>query len=543
MRLTIGLKYILAVTIVMLIFMGITLGVISYRHKELVIEQTKIQAKALFQQIVITRRWVADHGGVFVEKLPWVEPNPFLKDPLMTDREGRRFVRENPAMVTKQLSKYAQKDKLYSFHITSLKLMNPENAPDAFEKAALLEFDEKKTGEASTIEKIDNADFFRYIAPLYVEQACLECHHDQGYRIGDVRGAISITVPMEYALSTIASDRKYMAISAILTVAALISVLFMVTRSMVILPINMIRDHMQRFSKTGKADMPVLRTDDEIEDLSRSFTEMARTLDDYHSCLQKKIESATTELRAKNAELQEMNRSKSDFIAKISHELRTPLTSIKGAMDYLSMQLEVKGGRDDAAVFFEVIKKNAERLIRLVNNVLDYERIGLGEFGLRISGTDLRDTFEEVITGFRTEAQSRKVNILLHADDVTAYADEDRIKQVLINLISNALNFSPESSEIKVTLKDEGEYALAEVEDSGCGIDEADMDKIFRQFYSKGAKNGTGLGLAISRSIIEAHKGQIGVRDRSGGGSCFYFRIPKEQEGTDGNEKEPACNR
>jgi len=148
MRLNLSLKYILSTTVILLAVMGITLGIISIRHEELVMEQMKIQAKALFQQIVITRRWIADHGGVFVEKLPWVEANPYLKNSHIIDREGKKYVRENPAMVTKQLSQYAQKDKLYSFHITSLKLMNPENKPDAFEESALRVFDEKKSGNS-----------------------------------------------------------------------------------------------------------------------------------------------------------------------------------------------------------------------------------------------------------------------------------------------------------------------------------------------------------------------------------------------------------
>ena len=108
--------------------MGITLVVISKRHERLVLTQTEMQAKALFQQIVITRRWIADHGGVFVEKLPWVKPNPYLPDSLIRDEKGKWYVKENPAMVTKQLSQYAQKEGLYFFHITSLKLLNPENA-------------------------------------------------------------------------------------------------------------------------------------------------------------------------------------------------------------------------------------------------------------------------------------------------------------------------------------------------------------------------------------------------------------------------------
>lgn len=545
MRLKLGLKYILSTTIVLLIVMGITLGLIARRHEELVIEQTRIQAKALFQQIVITRRWIADHGGVFVEKLPWVEPNPYLKDSLMISQGGRRYVKENPAMVTKQLSKYAQKDKLYSFHITSLKLMNPENAPDEFEKNALKEFQQKGLGESSKTEQIDGSDFFRYIAPLYIEQSCLECHFDQGYTVGDVRGAISITVPMDYAYSVIATDRRYLLMGGLSTVAVLMIVLFLITREMVIRPISRIRAHMKDFSSHGSPDMPVLETGDELEDLSRTFVDMAKAIDSYHGCLQEKIRTATRELVDKNEALLRLNRSKSDFIAKISHELRTPLTSIKGAMDYLSARMSMQGGGEgnDAAAFLDVIKKNAERLIRLVNNILDYERIELGEFGMHLRELHLKDIFQEVILGFRSEGEQRSVSIRLEADDVIVSADEDRMRQVLINLISNALNFSPASSEIVVSLREDSGYAVVTVTDAGSGIAEDEKELIFNQFYSKGVKNGTGLGLAICRGIIEAHDGEIGVTSAVDRGSSFYFRIPKERKAVHGQEKEAACSR
>ena len=543
MRLNLSLKYILSTTIILLLVMGVILGIISVRHEELVMEQTKIQAKALFQQIVITRRWIADHGGVFVEKLPWVEENPYLKNSRLTDTEGRRYVKENPAMVTKQLSQYAQKDKLYSFHITSLKLMNPENAPDDFEKSALRAFDEKKLQELAKVEKIAGSHYYRYIAPLYVEDACLECHAKQGYVVGDIRGAISITVPIDYAFTVISSDRRNMIFGGILMVAVLMVALSLMTGRMVINPIKKIRTFMADFSENGKPDFPVLQTNDEIEDLCRSFLDMAKSIDGYHSCLQEKIRAATNELTEKNEALLRLNRSKSDFIAKISHELRTPLTSIKGAMDYLSVKLAMRGKaeEEDLSVFFEVIKKNAERLIRLVNNVLDYERIELGAFEMRFQEVNLKDIFGEVITGFRSEALQKKVNIRLEAEDLLVYADEDRMKQVLINLVSNALNFSPESSEIVVSLKEESDHAYVSVTDSGGGIDESEREHIFRQFYSKGIKNGTGLGLAICKGIIDAHNGEIGVESGAGRGSCFYFRIPKQRRGED--EKAIACSR
>ncbi len=544
MRMNLTLKYIIFTTIVLLSVMGITLSIISKRHEQLIIAQTEMQAKALFQQIVITRRWIAEHGGVFVEKLPWVKPNPYLPDSLIKDENGKRYVKENPAMVTKQLSMYAQKEGLYFFHITSLKLLNPENAPDDFERRALHDFESKRLKESSEIEKIGDSYYFRYIAPLYVEKACLECHLKQGYKIGDIRGAISVSVPMDHAFAVISSDRKYMIFGAIGTVAVLIALMFMMTKRMVINPINRIRTLMFNFSRDGNPDVPVLKTNDELEDLSRSFADMAKAIEEYHTCLQEKIQAATKELTEKNENLLRVSKTRSDFIAKISHELRTPLTSIKGAMDYLSIRLpmQIEDKEEDLIVFFEVIKKNAERLIRLVNNVLDYERIELGRFEMHFKDINLKDIFNEVVIGFKSQAMEKNVDIRLHADDVIVYADEDRIKQVLINLLSNALNFSPESSEIIVSVDEKDGYVNVSVKDSGCGIAESEKEMIFRQFYSKGVKNGTGLGLAICKGIVEAHNGEIGVMSADKG-SCFYFKIPQVRKDEFPDEKSAACSR
>lgn len=542
MRLNLSLKYILSITVILLLVLGLTFGVIARHHKQLVMAQTELQAKALFQQVLITRRWVADHGGVYVEKLPWVTPNPYLANATIRDLQGKRYVKENPAMVTKQLSQYAQKEGLYVFHITSLKLMNPENAPDEFEARALKDFETKNIKEASEVSKIGNSHYFRYIAPLYVEKACLSCHAHQGYSVGNVRGGICVSMPMDYAMAMLNSDRHAMLAGGITVVAALILSLFFMTRRMVITPISSMKTVMARFSTSNDTSVPLIKTGDEIEELSRSFVTMADSLREYHSCLREKIGAATRELTAMNENLLQRNHRKSDYIAQLSHELRTPLTSIKGAMDYLSIKLALPGSENDhsLAVFFEIVKKNAERLIRLVNNVLDYERIELGKFEMKLSKVNLKDLFQEILTAFKPQAEERNVDIRLDAKDTIIFVDEDRIKQVLTNLISNALNFSAPSTRILVSLEDRENSVHAAVEDRGSGVAEHEQEMIFKQFYTKDVQDGTGLGLAICKGIIEAHDGTIGVENAENGGSRFWFTIPKNRKDRSPHEKTAA---
>jgi signal transduction histidine kinase len=506
--------------------------------------QLEMQARALFKQIVITRRWVADHGGVFVAKLPWVQPNPFLPDAVLTDREGKGYIKENPAMVTKQLSRYAQQEGLYIFHITSLKLFNPDNVPDAFEAAALKSFELGIRTEATAVEKIGESNYYRYMAPLYVERACLDCHAEQGYKTGDIRGAISVSVPMDYIKEQIRYERVFIILGIVVTGLVLILSIFLVTKRLVLTPLGRIQAQMRNFSSAGSRGIHLVHTGDELEELSRTFHAMARSVDEYQTCLQEKIAAATRELTEKNEALSRSYRTKSDFIAQISHELRSPLTAIKGAMDYLSVKLSMRESDKDPDIltFFDTIKRSADRLIRLVNNVLDYERLEMGAFEMRFRNVNVGAAFHEVVTGFLPLAEEKNVSINLTAPDVTAWIDEDRIKQVLTNLLSNALYFSPAGSSIEITLDGRNDSMHAAVEDAGQGIPEQERSEVFKRFYTKKMSGGTGLGLAICKSIIEAHQGEIGVADSSSGGGRVWFKVPLRQKEDLRDEKTASCH-
>jgi len=534
LRISLSLKFVIGVAVVLMITMSVSFYFISKKHENLVIKQVELQAKALFKQIVLTRRWIADHGGVFVEKLPWVKPNPYLENPLIRDEKGKLYVRKNPAMVTRELSLYAQKEGLYFFHITSLKLLNPDNAPDDFERAALHDFETKKLEESSKIEKIGDSYYFRYIAPLYVEESCLQCHLKQGYKVGDVRGAISVAVPMDYAFSVIHTGRTGMVLASIITISILMAVLYVMMKELVLRPVKQLQTSMKDFSTGVKTETSVIRTGDELEDLSKAFVEMSKSLAEYHTHLQDKVRAATKSLEEANTRLTELNMKKSDFIAKVSHELRTPLTSIKGAMDYLStrfsMGVNSDKGINDFIVFFDVIKKNADRLVRMVNDTLDLERIESGIFEMHFSYINMVSLIKEVITSFYSITSEKKITFKIVAKpDIFITADEDRIRQVLINLISNALKFSPDNSDIHITVTESEEAVDVSIKDEGPGVSIEEQERIFDKFYTRGIKNGTGLGLAICKGIIEAHHGEINVANNEGGKGCtFYFTLPKE---------------
>lgn len=542
-RLNLSLKLIIGCSITLIIALSISFYLIAKRQEKLIMGQIEKEARAIFKQIVITRRWIADHGGVFVEKRPGVNPNPYLKGMRseIVDIEGKKYVKKNPAMVTKELSKYSEKEGLYWFHITSLKLTNPENAPDTFERNALQQFEENNKKEIFSVENIDSSKYLRYISPLYIEEACLKCHAKQGYKIGDVRGAISVTIPMDKTFAEISANRKGMFIAALLTVLSLISALLLMIKKLVLMPMNRLQAAINEFSEGNYSPENRLKTGDEFEDLCRSFSAMASVLSEYHSCLNNKIKEATKGLEETNRKLIETNKllndaniKKSDFIARVSHELRTPLTSIKGAMDYISARLSSflqnhpeETSIGDLHIFFDVIKKNSERLIRMVSSMLDIERIEMGTSEMHFTNANLSYLIAEVLAYFQIDADKKGISFNANIpNNLMVCIDEDRIKQVLINLISNAIKFSPDESEIIIFAYHEKSNVVVEIWDEGPGIPPSDHEKVFEKFYKNGNKEGTGLGLAICKSIIEAHKGIIGVNSDGENGSCFYFKLP-----------------
>jgi len=236
------------------------------------------QASALLQQIIITRSWVADHGGLFVAQGQGVEANPFLPDTDIKDQQGKTYHFRNPAMVTREISEYANTLGLYKFRLTSLKLKNPANKPLPFEQEALIYFQEKgyettKTGLAD--EGYDKgAIVYRRIIPLLVEESCLECHAEQKYSVGDIRGGLSVFIPMADANRTI----KIYGIILILSGAGIISlvsgVIYVLLKMMVLKPVDHLHHVAQRLIDGEYNVKARLTTGDEFEAFAYAFNKM-----------------------------------------------------------------------------------------------------------------------------------------------------------------------------------------------------------------------------------------------------------------------------
>ncbi len=536
MKLSIVAKFLIATTLILATCLGISFYQIARHQDRLIMEQAENEARALLRQIIITRRWVADHGGIFVEKKPWLQPNTYLsqigEEAETRDIRGRILIKENPAFVTRELSRYARERGLYWFKITSLKLINPLNAPDEWEREALKRFEDSGEKELSKIQMIDGQRHLRYISPLYVEESCLRCHSRQGYRVGDVRGAISITIPVEKIFMEMAKNRERMLISAVITTLFILIVLYILINRLTLSPLKRLKRAITTFSEGEAPPSDICRTGDEIEDLARAFTKMAQRLTEYHHCLHDRIKTAVKELEETNRKLLEANRlldeankRKSDCIARASHELRTPLTSIRGALDYLIQKMERSGLDYQDLDFLIMIRRNTERLIRLVNDMLDIEKIESGLQELNIKESDLSPIIMESLNNFRLQAEEKGIRFSVNIpQSLPCVIDEERMRQVFTNLISNALAWSPPGETIMISAERIDGSIYVEVSDRGPGIPPEEETKIFEKFYKR-SKDGTGLGLTIAKGIVEAHGGEIGVRRNGVKGSTFYVKL------------------
>lgn len=233
-------------------------------------------------------------------------------------------------------------------------------------------------------------------------------------------------------------------------------------------------------------------------------------------------------------EQQKLQRMKNEFIATVSHELRTPLTSIKGALGLLAAGVTGKLN-DKAQALLQIASKNTERLLMLINDILDMEKIESGRMQYNLTPVEILSTLKQCIEAIKPYAEQYGVTVSLVANkDATLFvnADKDRLMQVTSNLLSNAIKFSPQDATVEVTVVDLGDKVRVNVVDHGQGVPEDFKTKIFEKFAQADAsdsrqKGGTGLGLSISKALIEHMGGSIGYDSKPGVKTTFFYIIPK----------------
>jgi signal transduction histidine kinase len=248
--------------------------------------------------------------------------------------------------------------------------------------------------------------------------------------------------------------------------------------------------------------------------------------------LEKKVDERTQELTRALEEVKIISKRKTDFISSVSHELRTPLTSVKG---YASILLGGTLGNIPPAVRerLEKINHHSDELVHMVNDLLDIARIESGRVAMKTEPLQLKSIVAAVVDLLSLQLKERHLNLTSHipdqADNISA--DKTQISRVFINLIGNALKFTPAQGQITVSASRHENLVQIDVSDSGCGIPPEAQEKIFEEFYRvdnpiNQQLKGTGLGLSLVKHIVEAHHGTIWVKSKLGAGSTFSFTLP-----------------
>lgn len=507
-------KIILIICIVVLIVSIPAITLLWKNQQKTVREQAHIRAQAIYQMIVVTRQWVADNRDAV--------------DPV-------------PAVVTKELAKYANHMATFKFHITSDKLVNPENAPNSFEQYAFKKIENENLLEYADVYTNDNKNkFYRYAAPLYINQSCLACHDNQDYRIDDVRGLISIEFPLEEMENSIASSNK---ITFYAVMIGLIILIASISFSIYLLVIRHLRTLQKAADamRQGIREETNIKTDNEIENLSLAFDQMSMQIVNNEEILKSNLQQAVSkyidlvkELELKNEKLDSLNNLKSDLLDSVAHEIRTPLTKILSYSELLNDE-RVLEQSDMREKFTSALKHNVNVLKNMFNDIITLSRLEHDQHTYHPIPIQIEYLIQDLIYNNEIEIIGKSLQIVQNIEPYTINVDGETFSIAISNILSNAIKYSKESGIIEINGKKEKDNYILTFKDYGIGITQEDISKLFERFHrganAKKEYPGTGLGLSIVARIIKAHKGNIEIQSELNRYTIVTVTIPLTDEG------------
>lgn len=477
-----------------LVLIGVWTGVVLlslawnvFLIQEETLEMARIQARIAFGKDIIYRRWNSMHGGVYAPVTEETPPNPYLAEIGLPERDiitpsGRRLTLINPAYMTRQAHELEKKESGIRGHLTSLKLVRKENAPDAWETKALQSFEVGKT-EVSSVERMeDGKGYMRLMRPLLTEKSCLRCHARQGYRVGDIRGGISESIPMAPLW---ASSWEF-----IMNVAFGHLILWLISIGGIVLGARRLMQH------------------------------------------EKERLQAESALKQRTFDLETTNKELEKFTYTISHDLRAPLRHIDGFAALL--EKHSKNALDAQGMhYLEVIARSARTMGSLIDDLLIFSQMGRVE--MKIRSVNLALLLQDILKDLQPETQGRTIEWKI-APLPEVQADSFMIRQALFNLISNAVKFTrPKGvAKIEIGFTQTQNETIIYVRDNGIGFDikfKGKLFGVFQRLHGGEEFEGTGIGLANVKRIITRHNGRVWAESEMNQGAIFYFSLPKESGG------------
>lgn len=530
------------VAIVITIFMSIYIAISGYHQYQLALRNLHISTSMLAQELIATRVFIAEQ-----------------QDVINIDRDGTlNFKHFNPSVAIRGISELFNGTLGYTFKQTQLNVRNSVNAPDPYEQEVLEKF--YQNPGLTEYYSIDYANkTYRYLVPLHYEEDCLSCHGGpagsidisgyprEGAQLGGFAGAISITAPLEPTYAELSSALIQDIVSTLILLISLSTAIYLVIRSRVVKPLESMADFAIHFGK-GHLTIPHITPAEsyEIQVLQNNLITMANNLKNLYETLESKVDKRTSELvkvnqalclhqeslHRINAELTKANEVKSEFIALMSHELQTPLTSIIAYSEILIQQgVEVP----ESSEYLFDIYQSAHHLLDLITDLLDFSKIERNKLNLHPTFFEFSEIAAVLEQIFSPMIQNGKLQFFVDIPSTlpAIEADKNKVKQVLMNLLSNSIKFTPAGGKIHLQARynEEEEAIQVSIMDTGRGIAQDQLQQIFQKFYQVDSGTnrefgGLGLGLAVTKQMIELHGGRIWAESALGKGSTFCFTIP-----------------
>ncbi len=388
------------------------------------------------------------------------------------------------------------------------------------------------------------------IRPVLNEKDCYHCHGSSK----KVLGGIVVRLDAERTYAQVVAQRNRTIMIVIFLIPIAIVLTYLMVNKLVRQPVESLAEKAKRFAEGDMSISVEVKTEDEIGILGKTFNYMVESVSSFSKKLEAEVKRKTallnertrllTLLERANKDLRELDKLKSTFLANMSHELRTPMNAIIG---YTDLIIDGVDGpiNEEQEKSLRKVSTNARHLLQLINDVLDISKIEAGKMKLSPKEIDLKWLVESALPTFEPQMKLKGLTLTIDIPDGLSliYGDEDRIREIFINLLSNAMKFtdkggitiSAKLSERAIKPGEPPMFMEICVEDTGIGIKEEDLGKIFDKFVQADLTTvrqyeGTGLGLSIARGLVSLHKGVIWVTSKVGEGSKFCFTLPLKKE-------------